>query len=114
MKILNLISTALLLMMFSSQVFADIKLKTVAEIEIKKTSAKGEVTIKREPVKTAVPGTEVIYTIKARNTGKQDANSVVVTNPVPKQMTYVDASTKCTAINIGHLFRNRVSKTPIV
>jgi len=92
MKTLNTLSTVLLLAMFSGNVLADIKLKTVAEMEVKKTNAKGEVTIKREAVKTAVPGTEVIYTIKARNTGKQNANSVVVTNPVPKQMTYVDGS----------------------
>ena len=92
MKTLNTLSTILLLAMFSSQVVADIKLKTIAEMEVKKTNAKGEVTIKREAVKTATPGTEVIYTIKARNTGKENANSVVVTNPIPKQMTYIDGS----------------------
>ena len=92
MKTFNTLSTVLVLTMFSSLALADIKLKTVAEIEVKKTNARGEVTIKREPVKTAVPGTEVIYTIKARNTGNQGANSIVVTNPIPKQMIYVDGS----------------------
>lgn len=92
MKTLNTLSTVLILAMFSGHVVADIKLKTVAEVEVKHTNARGEVTIKREAVKTAVPGTEIIYTIKARNTGKQDANSVVVTNPVPKQMSYVEGS----------------------
>ena len=92
MKTLNTLSTVLLLAMFSGYAVADIKLKTIAEMEVKKTNAKGEVIIKREAVKTAVPGTEIIYTIKAKNTGNQNATSVVVTNPVPKQMIYVDGS----------------------
>lgn len=92
MKTLKTLSAVLLLALFSSHVVADIKLKTIAETEVKKTNANGEVTIQRESVKTAVPGTEVIYTIKAHNTGKQNASSVVVTNPIPRQMTYVEGS----------------------
>lgn len=100
MKKLNILTTVLLLTMFSSHVIADIKLKTIAETEVKQVNAKGEVTIKRAAVKTAVPGTEVIYTIKARNTGKQNASSVVVTNPIPKQMTYVEGSAFGSGTNI--------------
>lgn len=92
MKILNTLSTALLIALFSSQVFADITLKTTAEIEVKQTDTSGKVKISRIPANTVIPGNEVIYTIKARNTGNQNADNVIVTNPVPVQMRYVDGS----------------------
>ncbi|MEQ1879461.1 MAG: hypothetical protein ABL878_00650 [Burkholderiales bacterium] len=47
---------------------------------------------KREPVKTAMPGTEVIYVITYRNTGDKPAEKVVVNNPVPEHLAYIPGS----------------------
>ena len=39
-----------------------------------------------------VPGDEVIYTVTFANIGDQPAENVVITNPLPEQLTYVDGS----------------------
>jgi len=36
-----------------------------------------------------VPGTEVFYVIRYRNTGDQPADKVAITNPVPAELEYV-------------------------
>lgn len=92
MKSIIAISTSLILGLSSSVVFADIELKTVSELEITEVNTQGVKTVKRVPAKTVVPGSIVIYTITAKNTGTQPADSVVVTNPIPKQMQYIDGS----------------------
>jgi len=86
------ISAILLLTFFASQALAAIELKTVAEIEITETDEKGKKTVKRIPPTHVVPGTEVIYTITATNSGDQVAENVNVTDPVPKDMVYIDGS----------------------
>jgi uncharacterized repeat protein (TIGR01451 family) len=92
MKTLIKICSVFLLTLFASQVFAAIELKTVAEIEITKTDEKGKKKIKRTPATTVIPGTEVIYTITATNTGDKTAASISVKDPIPKEMIYVDDS----------------------
>ena len=82
----------LLLALASSPVAAQLEVSTIAQIEIVETSADGKQTIRREAAKRVVPGTEVIYTITAKNTGNEPADRVVVTNPVPAQTRYVDGS----------------------
>jgi uncharacterized repeat protein (TIGR01451 family) len=47
---------------------------------------------KRQPVKTAIPGGEVIYVITYRNTGDKPAENVVVNNPVPEHLAYIPGS----------------------
>jgi uncharacterized repeat protein (TIGR01451 family) len=92
MKLLIKISAVFLLTIFASQVFAAIELKTVAEIETTKTDGKGKKEIKRTPATIVVPGTEVIYTITATNTGNKAAANINVKDPIPKDMVYVDGS----------------------
>ena len=46
----------------------------------------------RIPATKVIPGTEVIYTITVSNVGDQPADSVVVTDPIPENTTYVDRS----------------------
>ena len=84
--------TTLLLSLVSSYALADIEIKTTSEVEITEVNAKGEKTVKRVPTKSVAPGSIVIYTIKAKNSGKEQATNVVVTNPIPKQMQYIDRS----------------------
>ena len=71
---------------------ADIRLKAVAEVEVTVVNDKGETEVKRVPAAKVVPGTEVIYTITVSNLGDQAADSVVVTDPIPENTTYVDRS----------------------
>jgi len=94
MKFLITISWTLLFMGSVATVHAaaDIRLKAVAEIEIPVVNDKGETELKRIPATKVVPGTEVIYTITVSNVGDQSADSVVVTDPIPENTTYVDRS----------------------
>lgn len=92
MKTLLKISSVFLLMLFTSQVIAAIELKTKAEIEVTIIDDKGKKKIKRTTAARVIPGTEVIYTITASNTGNQSAAKISVKDPIPKDMVYVDGS----------------------
>ncbi|NNJ94692.1 MAG: DUF11 domain-containing protein [Halobacteria archaeon] len=92
MKTLIRMLAPMLLALASSPVAAQIEVSTIAQIEIVETGADGRQTIRREAAKRVVPGTEVIYTITAKNAGDESADKVVVTNPVPAQTRYVDGS----------------------
>ena len=92
MKRLITISASLLLAVFSSQLMAQIEVTTVAETEVTETDAQGNKTVKRTAATSVVPGTEVIYTITAKNTGTEPASNIVVNNPVPENTVYVDGS----------------------
>ncbi len=94
MKFLITISWTLLFLgsVASVHAAADIRLKAVAEVEISVVNDKGETELKRMPATKVIPGTEVIYTITVSNLGDQPADSVVVTDPIPENTTYVDRS----------------------
>ena len=102
MKTLIKLSTLLILTAFSSQVLAQIEVKTVAEIEVTEIDKQGKKTVKRTAATNVIPGTEVIYTITAKNTGNEPADNIVVTNPVPKQTVYVDGSAFGAGTNITY------------
>ncbi len=97
------ISLLLLLPVLSANTLAaagDIKLTTVAEVEVTVANAQGKEEVKRVPAKKVIPGTVVVYTITASNTGKQDVEAVVVTDPIPENMVYVDGSVFGAGTNI--------------
>jgi len=64
-------------------------LKSVAEMEKVEVNAKGEKTTKLVPAGTAVPGTEIIWTVTANNICKVALDKVTFRKPVPEHMTYV-------------------------
>jgi len=66
-----------------------IVVKTVAELE---TKVEGSDEVKRLPATKVPPGGFVIYTISASNTSSKPAEKVVVTDPIPEHMDYVDGS----------------------
>jgi len=101
MKTFINIGSILLLAMFSNIVLAEIQLTTVAEVEITETTSQGKKIVKRQAAKTVVPGSEVIYTITAKNTGNEPADNIVVTNPIPKQTVYIDGSAFGAGTNIS-------------
>ena len=92
MKTLISISTAFLLAFVSSPVLAQIEVSTTAEIEVIEVNPDGTESVSRKAADRVVPGTEVIYTITAKNAGDVPADEVVVTNPVPAQTRYVEGS----------------------
>ena len=92
MKRLINISASLLLTFFSSQALAQIEVTTIAETEVVETNTKGEQTVKRVAATKVVPGSDVIYTITAKNNGTETADNIIVTNPIPQHTSYVDGS----------------------
>ena len=68
---------------------SSIVVKTIAEVETKVDDTDQ---VKREPARKVAPGGAVIYTISAYNTGSKPATDVVVTDPIPEHMDYVDGS----------------------
>lgn len=65
---------------------------TVAEREVPAVDENGQETTQLAPVTTVVPGDEVIYTITYTNDSDQPADRVVITDPVPAQMSYVQGT----------------------
>lgn len=59
--------------------------------EIEVTSPEGDVSVKRVAAAKVVPGGEVIYEISYSNTGDEPVTRVAIDNPVPPQLTFVDA-----------------------
>ena len=43
-------------------------------------------------VSKVVPGDEVVYTVTFANIGDEPVENVVITNPLPEQLTYIDGS----------------------
>jgi uncharacterized repeat protein (TIGR01451 family) len=71
-----------------------IELKSVAEVEVVTTNAQGSKEVNRIDASKSkvVPGDIVIFTTTYTNVGKKPAEQVVITNPVPEHMNYVDLS----------------------
>lgn len=65
-----------------------IELKTIGEKEIRIVDENGEEKIKRVPASLVTPGEEVVYSIYAKNVGTEPAENVVVTDPIPANMSY--------------------------
>jgi len=72
----------------------DIVVTSIAEVEVTQKNAQGAPEVKRVEASKAkvVPGDVVIFTTRYANKGKAPATGVVITNPVPEHMSYVDRS----------------------
>lgn len=64
----------------------ELAVKSLQEVQV--TDKNGKVTKKSVPVSKVVPGDEVIYVISYANKGKQPADNVVITNPVPEPVAF--------------------------
>lgn len=74
-----------------------IELKTVAESEQEYTNDAGQKAKRLVPAAKVLPGDEVVWTITAKNVCDKPADSIVIANPLPEQMSYVANS----AMGIG-------------
>lgn len=79
----------------SASAFAEsgsIELKARAEKRVLLQAADGTAQETFVPAGKVVPGDVVAYTIEARNVSQQAADRVVVTDPIPSEMQYLDGS----------------------
>lgn len=65
----------------------------ISEKEVVELNEQGEEVVRRIPVEVALPGDEIIYSIRIENIGAEPATDVVVVNPVPPDTAYVESST---------------------
>jgi len=89
--LLTTISLALLGNLSSIAHAADqgaIRITSIAQIEVEVTDAKGKKILKRTPVETAIPGTEVIYSNIFENIIKKPVSNIVIDNPIPNASIY--------------------------
>jgi uncharacterized repeat protein (TIGR01451 family) len=86
-----------------------VEIKTTAEVEIKVKGDDGAESVQRQPAKKVPPGEAVIYTVTASNTGKKPAGDVVVTDPIPEHMDYIDGSASSQGAHVT--FSNDGGKT---
>jgi len=71
-----------------------IEIKTVSEVEVTQTDSEGKKLEKRIDAtnKSVAPGTTVIFTNYYTYSGDKPATDVVIKNPVPEHMSYVDGT----------------------
>lgn len=71
-----------------------VELTSVAEIEVTVKNDKGEKEVKRVEASKAnvVPGDAVIFTTYYSNNGKEAASDIVINNPMPEHMLYIEGS----------------------
>ena len=89
---LRALGLLLVLAVCSGAIAAPISVQTVAELEQRFVDATGEAQTRLVPADAVVPGDQVIYTVTFTNTGNEPAQQIVITDPVPEQMRYVDGS----------------------
>ncbi len=92
MKIL--MSVLLLGISMSAAAVADgsLDVRTTVHKEEVTVDETGETVRKMVPAELVVPGESVYYTITFRNVGEENADNVVITNPIAENLTYVDGS----------------------
>ena len=79
-----------------------VEVKSTAEIEIKKTNKEGKVEITRGKVKSAPPGSEIIYTTSFKNMINKPVGNIGISNPIPNDTTYKAGSAEGTNTSITY------------
>lgn len=95
MKKAVILGLALLLPTWRASAAAEpsaVEIRATAEVEVKVKGDDGTEQVKRQPATKVPPGVAVIYTLRAENKGAKPADDVVVTDPIPEHMDYVDGS----------------------
>jgi uncharacterized repeat protein (TIGR01451 family) len=69
-----------------------LEIQTIAEKEIRIEKPGGKVELVRVPAGKVVPGDDVLYTVRVTNVSKEPVADVVITDPVPKHMSYRDGT----------------------
>ena len=94
----KIIKTAVLLAALFAVSFAmaqekgHLNVRTVVQKEEITVNDAGERETRLVPADTVIPGDSVIYTITFTNISEDAAENVVITNPVPEHLTYIEGS----------------------
>jgi uncharacterized repeat protein (TIGR01451 family) len=89
-----------------------IELKTVAESEQEYVNEAGQKAKRLVPASKVVPGDEIVWTITAKNVCDKPADSIVIANPVPEQMSYVANSAMGVGADITYSLDGKDFKAP--
>lgn len=98
MKRAIILFTLASLLLTASVVFADtqekaqIKLQAVVEKDVEVIKEDGTKEIQRVEAAKVIPGDEVIYSIHYSHVGNEPAENVLITNPIPEHMVYINNS----------------------
>lgn len=88
LQIRLLLTPALLLLSFAAFAAPKVSMEVIAEKEIIEVDKKGKKTTKRVIADDTIPGDELFYTIRYRNSGDEPAAKVQLDNPIPKGAVY--------------------------
>lgn len=96
-RLRNILMIALLLLSGAGIALAapndpTVLIKTEALMEMEVATPEGRREIKRVPLTQAVPGQMVVFVNTVTNQAKFPAEGVMVVNPIPQQMAYVDGT----------------------
>ena len=95
-KTMKTILSISVLLMLSISAFAQeqghLNVKTVVQKEQVTVNDAGETETNLVPADSVIPGEKVVYTISFENIGDEDAENVVITNPISETLTYVEGS----------------------
>ncbi len=69
-----------------------VTLRSLIQKEVQVVNDKGEKETRLVEVGNAVPGDELLFTVHYTNAGTRPAENVVVINPVPDHMVYIEGS----------------------
>lgn len=80
-------------LLFAGSAIAAGKLELAGAVyqEIEVLTPEGTPKVQRVPAARVVPGGEVVYEITYANSGDEPVTNVAINNPVPPQLTFVDA-----------------------
>lgn len=71
-----------------------LELKSTVEKETVTINDRGEEEVVVTPADTVLPGDTLVLTTRYSNIGEVDADNVVITNPVPGQLVYLEGSAR--------------------
>lgn len=70
----------------------EVEIVSKAEVEVEKINEEGEKIVVRQAAEKVMPGETVIFTNTFTNKGEEPAENIVITNPIPAHMNYIDGS----------------------
>lgn len=89
---IRLLVITLIVGLFAAPALADVALTTKVQKRVLESSSQGTVQERFVPAVKIVPGDVVAYTIEATNGSTEPAERVVITDPIPEHMRYVEGS----------------------
>jgi uncharacterized repeat protein (TIGR01451 family) len=89
-----------------------IELTTTAESEQQYVNERGQKATRLVALEKPVPGSEVVWTVTAKNVCSEPIESVVIVNPVPEHMTYVASSAMGVGTQITYSLDGKEFKAP--